>query len=177
MVIQQGVTLEFTKEASLIADGNVRIYSDLSRLPVTFKSHERVSQANSWSGIFLNNQSSVYYWRNVIVESAKIGIQVSSKVNLTLLDSAFKNNETGLHFDGGAKGKAERNYFFANTKYSIRIGESGFINDNTLGTSPTIRSNEINGNNLPNNTGIHVCLLYTSPSPRDLSTSRMPSSA
>ena len=26
-------------------------------------------------------------------------------------------------------------------------------------------------------TGIKVCLLYTSPSPRDLSTSRMPSSA
>ena len=26
-------------------------------------------------------------------------------------------------------------------------------------------------------TGEHICLLYTSPSPRDLSTSRMPSSA
>ena len=26
-------------------------------------------------------------------------------------------------------------------------------------------------------TDIHICLLYTSPSPRDLSTSRMPSSA
>ena len=25
--------------------------------------------------------------------------------------------------------------------------------------------------------GVHTCLLYTSPSPRDLSTSRMPSSA
>ena len=25
--------------------------------------------------------------------------------------------------------------------------------------------------------GVHACLLYTSPSPRDLSTSRMPSSA
>ena len=30
---------------------------------------------------------------------------------------------------------------------------------------------------LPRRMGIHTCLLYTSPSPRDLSTSRMPSSA
>ena len=28
-----------------------------------------------------------------------------------------------------------------------------------------------------NQIGVNVCLLYTSPSPRDLSTSRMPSSA
>ena len=33
-----------------------------------------------------------------------------------------------------------------------------------LGTDPTADS-------------LHICLLYTSPSPRDLSTSRMPSSA
>ena len=30
---------------------------------------------------------------------------------------------------------------------------------------------------LPGDGGVYVCLLYTSPSPRDLSTSRMPSSA
>ena len=30
---------------------------------------------------------------------------------------------------------------------------------------------------LPDSHRIHICLLYTSPSPRDLSTSRMPSSA
>ena len=29
----------------------------------------------------------------------------------------------------------------------------------------------------PNHSQIHYCLLYTSPSPRDLTTSRMPSSA
>ena len=30
---------------------------------------------------------------------------------------------------------------------------------------------------VPNKLGLNICLLYTSPSPRDLSTSRMPSSA
>ena len=30
---------------------------------------------------------------------------------------------------------------------------------------------------ISNNTSMWICLLYTSPSPRDLSTSRMPSSA
>ena len=35
----------------------------------------------------------------------------------------------------------------------------------------------IHDENFPGQTCISVCLLYTSPSPRDLSTSRMPSSA
>ena len=43
-----------------------------------------------------------------------------------------------------------------------------YIHPEAIATSPT----------LPNEIGMHrVCLLYTSPSPRDLSTSRMPSSA
>ena len=39
--------------------------------------------------------------------------------------------------------------------------------------------NEIHGNGAPGSTEVivSICLLYTSPSPRDLSTSRMPSSA
>ena len=32
-------------------------------------------------------------------------------------------------------------------------------------------------NSFSNDVQAHICLLYTSPSPRDLSTSRMPSSA
>ena len=36
---------------------------------------------------------------------------------------------------------------------------------------------EKDGRTLPDQVWIHDCLLYTSPSPRDLSTSRMPSSA
>ena len=39
----------------------------------------------------------------------------------------------------------------------------------------------LQGEKIPRQVGLHaelfVCLLYTSPSPRDLSTSRMPSSA
>ena len=46
---------------------------------------------------------------------------------------------------------------FADTRYTIdEVGEAATSNLSDLG---------------------HVCLLYTSPSPRDLSTSRMPSSA
>ena len=36
---------------------------------------------------------------------------------------------------------------------------------------------DANGNGIPDEVNIDTCLLYTSPSPRDLSTSRMPSSA
>ena len=36
---------------------------------------------------------------------------------------------------------------------------------------------EVEGETLPGDPDCILCLLYTSPSPRDLSTSRMPSSA
>ena len=61
----------------------------------------------------------------------------------------------------------------------IRTEPEGKIN---LASNPTIKqeapivvasSGPISGKDIYNN----VCLLYTSPSPRDLSTSRMPSSA
>ena len=53
------------------------------------------------------------------------------------------------------------------------------VNANVAETNSAVLFNEIPLNVLANVTGVEdvVCLLYTSPSPRDLSTSRMPSSA
>ena len=45
-------------------------------------------------------------------------------------------------------------------------------------TQPTLSHDEFSGNIVANSyLNCCICLLYTSPSPRDLSTSRMPSSA
>ena len=41
----------------------------------------------------------------------------------------------------------------------------------------TVPGPPFSGHNLSSGAPLHACLLYTSPSPRDLSTSRMPSSA
>ena len=72
----------------------------------------------------------------------------------------MKNNETSEHM---TTSNANNSQFNNNEKYNKNK------NDNNLSTS----SKE--------NSTIYVdvkgCLLYTSPSPRDLSTSRMPSSA
>ena len=55
-----------------------------------------------------------------------------------------------------------------NTGWQYTVTGSGVVADGEL--TPT-------GSGSINNTQITFCLLYTSPSPRDLSTSRMPSSA
>ena len=49
---------------------------------------------------------------------------------------------------------------------------TGHKHDGTAGEGPVIDQIGDSGN-----TPVNSCLLYTSPSPRDLSTSRMPSSA
>ena len=60
--------------------------------------------------------------------------------------------------------------------FSIDKGEVvGFLGPNGAGKSTTM--NLLCGYLTPSWGQVKICLLYTSPSPRDLSTSRMPSSA
>ena len=59
----------------------------------------------------------------------------------------------------------------AKAQHDLELIRSAYMNDGNNGTddtSPTFKAFE---------EGSETCLLYTSPSPRDLSTSRMPSSA
>ena len=57
---------------------------------------------------------------------------------------------------------------------SIAIAAAGFILSDGTNTQAVASGNTML---VTSGTGINACLLYTSPSPRDLSTSRMPSSA
>ena len=54
---------------------------------------------------------------------------------------------------------------------------SGQIQEIPSGDTLDLTGNNINGVGIITATTVKACLLYTSPSPRDLSTSRMPSSA
>ena len=57
-------------------------------------------------------------------------------------------------------------------------GDAGTFSIRTAsGTQDLILGSNITGTGIPAGSHVHTCLLYTSPSPRDLSTSRMPSSA
>ena len=51
------------------------------------------------------------------------------------------------------------------------------INLNTTDNSVIVNGKKIYANNCASCHGVNFCLLYTSPSPRDMSASRMPSSA
>ena len=86
--------------------------------------------------------------------------------------------------------RASKSLLFANQKKDellqrVKSPRMIFVGGSNLsfGLNSQIIKNELNIN--PINTAVHAaigvrymfCLLYTSPSPRDLSTSRMPSSA
>ena len=76
---------------------------------------------------------------------------------------------------------------FANDIYVTQSGASLTLDvlqdgqNNTIGNSTTASTSTGASTNLNidqvGNSNVITCLLYTSPSPRDLSTSRMPSSA
>ena len=74
-----------------------------------------------------------------------------------------------------ARGHVQRRNFSDNVIYQLeRFGNP----NHTLGLSYSESAqNNPNESNFDPNDGQSACLLYTSPSPRDLSTSRMPSSA
>ena len=61
-----------------------------------------------------------------------------------------------------------------------KVGMTRVYDDQGQATAVTVISAEPNTVyevRTPEKNGVKACLLYTSPSPRDLSTSRMPSSA
>ena len=62
-------------------------------------------------------------------------------------------------------------------KVSVAYNSLQNLNDNLTVIAKEIHLDESNGQELLKDTDVIICLLYTSPSPRDLSTSRMPSSA
>ena len=60
---------------------------------------------------------------------------------------------------------------------SKRFGEQLLFENITFGIGKNQKVALIAKNGMGKSTLLRICLLYTSPSPRDLSTSRMPSSA
>ena len=61
--------------------------------------------------------------------------------------------------------------------YGVQLNNQGRVNGLDLDGEPFSNCSICGGGRGNNMTGTLPCLLYTSPSPRDLSTSRMPSSA
>ena len=76
--------------------------------------------------------------------------------------------EAGIGAQLLAEGTVEQNIIFTSID-DERFGAGGTFN--------TPNSNEVGRAGAGDWAGLYYCLLYTSPSPRDLSTSRMPSSA
>ena len=108
--------------------------------------------------------------RKVLI-SILLTISLSAFANAQSITTTFANN------NGGAPGWT--NYFDVNVTNPLGlILESFELNTDTVGTpfSIDVYTTAIGGTFIGNE-GNGSCLLYTSPSPRDLSTSRMPSSA
>ena len=83
----------------------------------------------------------------------------------------FAPSPTGTLHIGGVR-TALFNYIYAkqnNGKFLVRIEDTDQVR-----SKPEFEENIING---LHDMGLKPCLLYTSPSPRDISGSRMPSSA
>ena len=74
------------------------------------------------------------------------------------------------------KGKADKQRSKIFSKLSKEITVAAKLGDKDPAMNPRLRSavQAARSANMPKD---NICLLYTSPSPRDLSTSRMPSSA
>ena len=145
--------------------------------------------------ISFNNICKIYS-RNKVFYNADLSIEASGtgNINLTAGADVVIPVNIGLILDGSGAEKIESD----GTDISISVGANGDINipaDIGLtfgndgekiegdGTDLTITGNNINLTAtadviIPTNVGLHfTCLLYTSPSPRDLSTTRKPSSA
>ena len=141
---------------------------------------------------------------NVITSSTSSGITTNTNIKLAkTLNDALNDNELTLNGNGGLLKVVSR----VSDKNSGDIGHpvqyigtgtttGWYVNVSTASTENTIYSTLVglgttalgsatprtfikrkNDNRESNDTLYRVCLLYTSPSPRDLSTSRMPSSA
>ena len=93
--------------------------------------------------------------------------QVESSGDIVIKDIVYSNDhhisEESVHISHSVLDSTEIQEFSRVTYGTDSSRENGVISFHTLSTDST--------------TSTKTCLLYTSPSPRDLSTSRMPSSA
>ena len=92
----------------------------------------------------------------------------------------FTNVFEGSYGIPGAGPEGASVLVFNNATYGVEFGNGdlGGLGVVTLGSEFTTPAGLPDPIFTQNETGIrYICLLYTSPSPRDLSTSRMPSSA
>ena len=88
--------------------------------------------------------------------------------------SKIETRNLSVYYDGGAvHALKEVNIKIEANRITALIGPSGC--GKTTFLRALNRMNELNG--VKTEGEVIICLLYTSPSPRDLSTSRMPSSA
>ena len=95
--------------------------------------------------------------------------------NVTILGEFFSSNVTFVGGEFSLNGQA-----FAGDQISVEDGDiftGTFADGSVFIFSDQFRNESLEGFNDDQLRGVISCLLYTSPSPRDLSTSRMPSSA
>ena len=116
----------------------------------------------------------LYYFGNL----ASMGGSMTVNSVLLYSDMASFSNNTVSNLVGPpipqfppTKGPVE-----TSTNLVVSKSFDGAANNRTYGYSVDICGNYAVSSNM-NANSINICLLYTSPSPRDLSTSRMPSSA
>ena len=130
---------------------------------------------------------------NVIGTNQDDAITANSRANRlegglgsdTYLSSFVSSNDTIIELDGQGVDTLDYSSSFSNLTIDLReisegvedvVGGSG--NDTIIGNSLNNRLEGGEGDDIYRFAGQDsFCLLYTSPSPRDLSTSRMPSSA
>ena len=107
-----------------------------------------------------------------LLKAKNLKLAILSNGTPTLLNELVKSNNLENIFDNifsiekvGVYKPDSKVYDLPIKQYQIRTNEVAFLSANTW---------DVSGGG---NYGYNSCLLYTSPSPRDLSTSRMPSSA
>ena len=104
---------------------------------------------------------------NTVLDSGVNGIKLREGDENLFKDNHFRNNGKDIVLIEAHNNTLENNVVEGNAMYGIRLKRGS--------TGNQIKNNTIEDNG---KVGIYLCcLLYTSPSPRDLSTSRMPSSA
>ena len=82
-----------------------------------------------------------------------------------------------INFDAGSARDPKEQYGVANlTNYLMLLG-AGDLDENQISNRFSDIGATLGGGIDRDHAQLSICLLYTSPSPRDLSTSRMPSSA
>ena len=108
---------------------------------------------------------------------------VEAKVGDTVMETAVSNDIPGIDADCGGACACATCHVYVNEKWTHVVGDAGELEAEMLEVAEGVEANSRLACQMSvteDMDGIVVttpCLLYTSPSPRDLSTSRMPSSA